>query len=1486
MPKLTDLQDADRQYDPYSNENARDLISRENEAGISAGIDQAEAFANDPRNSSTEKVKSLEEVPEVPNEFGFEPSSKTEQPKKLTLKGVLKSRKAASGGIIGTIIALVGFFGTFITPGIAAVQMKEILTDDLNDQLGAMDRRTAYVMRAKLNDIGKGVCTGVKINCGFKGMSDRQLNKFKAAGIDVETDGKTAFGKNKIKSMTFTGVADGTITNPREVNKLLANSTVRNQLRKAFNPKFAGFFDAKWDSFKQRFRLTSTDKLGTGSDEDKKSRVTSAVKGDPLDIDAADRVNPTDPDGKPDPEADNKNKLADRANNAVNSEGVSTKSLLGSAGKGALKGVGVLGAADVACTVKNTARAVEAGAKIYRYKQLMAYSMVFLTFADQIKAGTATPEQAEFVGNTLTAVDTDKTVVDEDGETEGDSVKEKENPYYGANAFDSAGYKTAMYNEAPTLSARDMQMAVGGGVALGMLSKVNGFIDKYGGGNCRLIQNWAVRGGSLVIGIALGAITAGAATVASVTASVAISMALPILENYLAQMTAGTVANGDTKGVDTGNAIFAGTAALMGGMAMTRGMKPAKKEDLKTYLAMNEEVQNEYIAMETEEASKTPLDINNRYSFLGSLTRSLLPLKTTSSVSAGNSILNGLAYLISTPLKLSTVSAQSSYNEDRYSKCEDNGYKELGIDADVFCNVRYTMSPYELSLDTDEVRAQMLAWGQVNDDEAGSVVTGSDYESWLAECTEREQGWGETEAENQEDGDGTRCMGTEKKDSYYRVYTMDASIIAAMDYVPPTSSAALSGGSNLRAASFNVRGLSHTNGDNKDEPTTEASTWENRIKYTAQTITTNNLEVIGFQEFEPAQRDYIRNNVANFEISTHGKESDAIGWDTNRFKKVDEGTWQTTYFEGPIDEPWVKLQDIATQQEFYVLSVHDPINRGKGNAESRTENAKKHLAMVNQLKTNAPVILLGDFNSGYTKEFGAGAKSNDKLAYCILTAGGTMNDAYDLSIPRPAKCPNEPTNGTKNYIDHIYLTPEMQVGSFKELQKGYTNNGSDHPTIYADVVIPGSESAGLGKLTIATHNVLTSFFGGPTKELDEADKKRYANVAKFYNEKKWSIIGAQEIRADERKEILKTLTGYGVTTPTGDVSDVVFYDSALFTEEGYGSFKIPKSVGTQSAIWVKLKAKATGSSLYVFNMHAMVGSGTGAQNERTQDAQIVLQKIKELVGSSGDPYVVLGDMNSNYSGAGRSQVYDVFKASGMLNSTYHATTNRSNENCDTHHDSYPNKTQCRSGLGSHIDQIWVSKQPAIKVNSWANVADTTTIKLSDHSPVVVELDIPGLTPPAAGGGGIVWPVPGVKQMGILPYGKPNTSGLIHKGVDIGISGGGAFGKTVVATHTGVVDRVWGESDGCGAYVSIKAAGTGYYAAYQHLDGDSILVKAGNPVKAGQPIGKIGKQGGSTCGSRGFYHLHYSIESNPGSVSAYADPFPNGTKDPLEILPKP
>lgn len=756
-----------------------------------AGIDQLEAFAND-RSNSTKSVRQQEEAGDMPVDNGFYRPGISQAPKKVTFKGLFKKK-----GPMATIIALIvgggGAFSIMLAPGLGIIQLKEALMNDLNDQLAAVDARSMHILKAKLKTIqaGGSICSdSINIRCKFSGFGKKQLENFEKAGFTMEGDDRKLGGKT-VTSMTFTEPvgSDGSpgkvieIKNPNDLQNLAAtNQHIRKALVSAYNPRAASISDkiATLLTKGKGPRLTGStpEELSKSVDE----TVKESTKKSSFSVAASDA----------EPETEEEKERAAAATAAAEAQkdrlSVSAPSSLGSIFSSAAKGIAITGAVDTACTVKNTARAVAATSKVIRSEQLIAFAMIILNTADRSKAGdpSLTPEMVSFVGSLLTATDTEREIFNESSKVEADgTAKMVTNPDYGKNAFDSEGVRAAMYNDAPLLSARAQQYKVGGGL-VGTLSTINAQIDNIlgAGGNttCKVVQNPFVRLGSGAIGIVLGIGSGGASLAISTGASLAIGAILPILEAQLASTIAGTVVNGKTKGVDAGNALFAGTGSMLGGIAQRRGMKPATMKDLKSYVAKNNQIKNEYIAIDTEAAKSEPLNIYNQYSFLGSLARSINPtlIKSTSNVSSA---------LATMPTFFGTVlinmgtkaSAAEEFNPERFSKCLDEGFENIGISADVFCNVRYTMSDEEMDLDTDIVLDYMINNNYIDD--AGEPVSGRSYANWKIECADRTIGWGEIDGEDP-DKNGARCMEDtyeSAESKYFRVYTMDRSLQMAMD---------------------------------------------------------------------------------------------------------------------------------------------------------------------------------------------------------------------------------------------------------------------------------------------------------------------------------------------------------------------------------------------------------------------------------------------------------------------------------------------------------------------------------------------------------------------------------------------------------------------------------------------------------------------------------------------------------------------------------
>lgn len=769
---------------PEALQGSEKEVGESSSAYTDAGIDQAEAYVNDPVNASQEELKERETNPMNYESSGGVASSGG------GIKGFFK-KAGPTGGIIGLIIAALGGGTMLLSPGLAVVHIKEILTEDLNDQLAAMDIRTTHVFKAKFQDMSKGaLCSGIsKAKCKFRGMSDRQIKAFERAGIEVETDGEknSVTRKTKVTSLTFTDSRGNKVVldNPRNINRLLGDRTVRNSLRKAFNPKFAGFYDKISSNVIKKFAGSSkADKLKGTTAQELDESMDDSVEGKTTNLEAGKTSGETDEDKNINLDQDEQ--LGEQQGRLDEHDG-GVKGVF-SVAKGGVKGLGILGITDNLCTVKNTARAVAAGAKVIRAAQLARFALVFLTFADQVKAGEATPEQADYVGKKLTSVDMDKTVVNENSKLSEDSAEEVKNPYYGKSAFDSEGYKVAAYNDAPTLSARASQFAIGGGL-IGSLSKFNSKVP--GDKECGFVQNPFVRTGSLVLGILAGIGSGGGTIVASVAISSGIALALPILESYLKDILAGTAVSSKTHDVDVGNATFGGTAALQGEVAKARALKPLNKEEISKYRTLSQSIESEYIAMETEDAKAQPFDVMSQYSFLGSLVRKILPY--SGKISSGNLAvsMSGVGSFMQMAFvgNLPVAKAVGDYNPERFEKCVDPGYEKLGIDADIFCNVRYGLSEEELSLDSDEVVDFMLDEDFI--DEEGNPI--NEFEEWVAKCPNREAGWGEKLDEN--DNDGTLCLegdgGRVDEDvlQYFRIYWLDDSVNNAMDYEGPEGQA-------------------------------------------------------------------------------------------------------------------------------------------------------------------------------------------------------------------------------------------------------------------------------------------------------------------------------------------------------------------------------------------------------------------------------------------------------------------------------------------------------------------------------------------------------------------------------------------------------------------------------------------------------------------------------------------------------------------------
>jgi hypothetical protein len=182
-----------------------------------------------------------------------------------------------------------------------------------------------------------------------------------------------------------------------------------------------------------------------------------------------------------------------------------------------------------------------------------------------------------------------------------------------------------------------------------------------------------------------------------------------------------------TKGEAASDAIFAGTGEILGDMAESRGMEPANAATMGVYLAQKDSVDKQYEDVARYNAQKTPFDIYNQYSFMGSIVHSLAPTYNDKTP-LFSTLANSLSFLTD-GIKSLNPSANAFYYEQpeipeidptnigqtaalhaeglgQYLlrlNCPNIAYLSIQIMADSECNVRYVMGKQELTADPSNV---------------------------------------------------------------------------------------------------------------------------------------------------------------------------------------------------------------------------------------------------------------------------------------------------------------------------------------------------------------------------------------------------------------------------------------------------------------------------------------------------------------------------------------------------------------------------------------------------------------------------------------------------------------------------------------------------------------------------------------------------------------------------------------------------------------
>ncbi len=724
---------------------------------------------------------------------------------KFNLKSFVKKR-----GPIAAILSALGIGGFGLTvlfsPSMLLIHMKETLSEKFNDQLAVLDTRSGKIMAKKLTEnLTSGVCEPIKIRCKYQTLSKREIARFNKAGIQaLDKDGNPLSSRGKAVKLKVGDVEYDAQSLQRELRR---NPQLRSTFNRAYNPRFTSFTDKLAQKINSKLKISrknTFEGLTTKEEMNKKLRATvngeGASVGNPRVASAPDEEGnfpELDDDGKPTGKVYTQAQLDDLAK--LDTETAAKKALLNSGdvvAKSTVKGALTVtafgaGAVDSVCTGYRMIRAVGFAAKYIGMLQLTRYAYAFSNSADVVKAGDSTPEQAELWGNILTSANSQ-------GKTATDSYGFKYAAYGDTAGKPSSNVTT---DEEAVIADETLRYTNGQLVSQGVMATIVNLIPSGGTTEaadqaCDVVKSgWGQAAiiGTAVVGAVTAFFTAGASlswgAAAQIGASAAIGVAMGMLMPKLVDMASGALVTGDENGNEAGNAIVSGTGAYNAQVSQGRGLAVLTKEDAVAYQNLN----NETVALynEAEKLEASPLDATNKNTFIGSFVSKFIPfVQKGDSLSPVTSVLGSFSAASTSILSNFTAKAATVEEFDQCDDPEYNNFNGQELAADPFCNLRYGLDNTALGLDPETVLDYMVTNGHIN--EGNGEPESEIFKQYIENCVDRTNsigGYTDPDDAGNDAAKGADCIqgnggANEERNTYFRVYLVDKSVIDEMDDEP------------------------------------------------------------------------------------------------------------------------------------------------------------------------------------------------------------------------------------------------------------------------------------------------------------------------------------------------------------------------------------------------------------------------------------------------------------------------------------------------------------------------------------------------------------------------------------------------------------------------------------------------------------------------------------------------------------------------------
>ena len=668
------------------------------------------------------------------------------------------------------LVGAVGIGSSTSIMGSLLVSIKESIVTNIDQQQYTSSSRSNRILARRLADNAtSGSCTLVKIACRFHKPTNYQLKQLDKAGVkaldeagEVIEKGKLIGGKRPAHYLI-----DGEKISAKDFKKALRNNPkLRNAFRRAFNPRWVNWVDDAAVKFLKKIGVTKkvADKLNTK--KAKKALTEATDELTKIEDKGGDKI---------------KKEIAEEAGDFAKKEAKKTAKKGGDAKL--MMAQGICAAAKAPNVIVNINKA-------FRIAQYAKLGYTFLTAADAIKKGEATPEMVNNVATILTQSYTKK-----DGSIKKPATDSKLMKYtmgLGTSGSSSSyipgvGGALATYlgvvNSEPVKVGCDLVGSTAAEVAVEVFDGIKNGLGPVG---------WAWTAGEFALeGILslesvqqqLSSAMGGIVQTAIDTFGNWVDMKA-LAEYFLGDKTKGATGTdvGDITGVGLSNSM-ADQASYTGNAPLTVQQKVAFDEQI---------VQPERIALaEEDRLTHSPFDISSPNTFLGSIAIRFVPYLGMAS--------SPLAF-VSAISSISTSSLFNLFNPSAYAKniidenkCTQNSVlaNEKDIAVGPACDVQYGVPTDYMGIEPDQVASELSASGDIDED--GKVKSNSELQDWIDTC-------------NQASIINTKeCTVDSRQRALYNLYQIDKRTVDGMDEDPdkttkPTSTSTASTSTSVGSA--------------------------------------------------------------------------------------------------------------------------------------------------------------------------------------------------------------------------------------------------------------------------------------------------------------------------------------------------------------------------------------------------------------------------------------------------------------------------------------------------------------------------------------------------------------------------------------------------------------------------------------------------------------------------------------------------------------